>query len=268
MSDTYNSVSKALIKIVDAEIYRYGYTIVSDFVDFMLWRCTDGPTGLTVKFTQDKVTVLIKMMECLQLSEPFEDVFGTVYEYTASKSKASAYGQFFTPEHVSQMMAMLVLGNDKADHTLKLQEPCCGSGRSVLQASKILRGRGDRYEWTCIDLDPICVKMCVVNCFLNSIPGIFFYGDTLRGEMYYCYTIELVFVEGYMMPLLQYHDSTSDAFIRLRENLFPTMVATPKPEPLTLFGDLTEYVEVKTKAYNKAITKTQSGDTSEQLSLF
>lgn len=110
-------------------------------------------------------------------AEPFEDVFGRLYMATASRSKQSGLGQFFTPSAVAELMAeMNFAGIDLSEYSverpLRVAEPTCGAGVMLLAAAKtILRhhGREGLRKVALIgnDLDPICTCMTAGQLLLH-----------------------------------------------------------------------------------------------------
>lgn len=75
-------------------------------------------------------------------------------------------GQFFTPSHVSSMMAKIVRGEE--DRTLRVFDPACGSGRMLMAFA---RESIIPHYYYGIDIDLICVKMTAINLFLNGLRG-------------------------------------------------------------------------------------------------
>jgi len=110
-------------------------------------------------------------------ADPFEDVFGRLYMATASRSKQSGLGQFFTPQAVSDMMADMSIGQmDMGQYTrerpMRVMEPTCGAGVMLLSMAKtILRHHGReglrRTAFIGNDLDPLCTCMTAGQLLLH-----------------------------------------------------------------------------------------------------
>lgn len=109
------------------------------------------------------------------------DYLGAVYMELGSKSKHQAFGQFFTPMPVCEMMAEMTLGDihgaiEKAKERgtrLSVHDPCCGSGAMFLGAKRaIIKHAGlaglDWFSFSGADIDPICVKMCKVQAIMTD----------------------------------------------------------------------------------------------------
>ena len=99
------------------------------------------------------------------------DVLGGFFEQHISNGRN---GQFFTPYPLCQFIASITntdrITDDsiEAEKPLKIVDPSCGSGRMLLAAHKT---NGPGHDYYGIDIDRTCVKMTVLNLFLNGING-------------------------------------------------------------------------------------------------
>jgi type I restriction-modification system DNA methylase subunit len=92
------------------------------------------------------------------------DVLGDYYEQHLAKKNIS---QFFTPWPICEFMAKITVGEtERTDKPLRILEPACGSGRMLLASAKEV---GPYNEFYGIDVDHVCVKMTVLNLFLNGV---------------------------------------------------------------------------------------------------
>ncbi len=103
----------------------------------------------------------------------------------------AAAGQFFTPWHVSLMMAQMVMGNAASLPEcgfLTLQEPACGAGSMVIAAAESLALQGLNPQaclWVrAIDIDRTVAMACYVQLSLLHIPGEVVIGDAIFGEVF------------------------------------------------------------------------------------
>ena len=97
------------------------------------------------------------------------DPFGAYYEeFVASASKKSGSGQFFTPVPVCDAMAVMALGEVGAPGIPRVNDPACGSGRTLLAFHA---GYGARSYLVAEDIDRFSCKMCVCNFMLNGCVG-------------------------------------------------------------------------------------------------
>ena len=94
--------------------------------------------------------------------EGLKDGFGDFFMEHISYGKA---GQFFTHEHICEMMALITIGEIRDGE--RIADPCCGSGRTLLAAARI--NRNARFYGA--DIDRTCAMMCVINMCLNGMFG-------------------------------------------------------------------------------------------------
>ena len=115
------------------------------------------------------------------LDEEIGDILGEIFmESGAGNARA---GQFFTPFHVSEMVAKLgaleLLNEDK----IHLNEPSIGSAGMVIATAKYLHSQGINYQKKLKvvgqDLDWLAVYMSYIQLSLLGIDAILVQGDTL-----------------------------------------------------------------------------------------
>lgn len=115
------------------------------------------------------------------------DLLGSVYELLASNSQKSGLGQFFTPLHLTHMMALMVLGT-RTNNIILANEPSCGSGRNIIS----IFNQNPNVIFNTVDLDRICVKMTIVNMHLYQMIGSeVIQGNSLSMESYKGYRLTL-----------------------------------------------------------------------------
>ncbi|MFI2858635.1 type I restriction-modification system subunit M [Paenibacillus sp. JSM ZJ436] len=107
------------------------------FADF---DTTSNRLGNTVKDKNSRLAAVIKGVAGLNFGK-FEDnqidLFGDAYEFLISNYAANAGksgGEFFTPQHVSKLIAQLALHKQATIN--KIYDPASGSGSLLLQAKK------------------------------------------------------------------------------------------------------------------------------------
>ena len=130
-------------------------------------RYSDGEKG------SRGIDILAQMFGDLvnAMEETRADILGDYFEGAISYG---AHGQFFTPEHLTDMMAQLVGGGEGGT----VNDPACGSGRTLLSAAKVNPHR----HFVGQDLDLRCVQMTAINLALNGLRGEVIWGDTLANE--------------------------------------------------------------------------------------
>ena len=262
--DIINNTCKKLIKQMEKGAYRFGYVdVFYAFIDYCLHACSYGRIPYTGKDEEMNALVRDMFQGMSDVIEPFEDALGDLYMEVASKGKQSRMGQFFTPEHICMMMAVMAIGEhhdtQKEPKEPCIHEPSSGSGRNILAAESVLRKQGRKGLYCAIDLDPLCAKMTAINMMLNSCKGVVFYGDTLALDLYTAYEI----VVPPMCPpiLIKHEDAERDAlkhlfFGHLLDRQVEKQPVLEPIKPVTLF-DMTdsEYVEERTKREKTNLTK-------------
>lgn len=135
------------------------------------------------KYGPEEQKRLIEMFGMLAetLEYDMTDVLGQVYMESGMGSKAA--GQFFTPYHLSEVCAALVLPEPDERGRITLQEPSCGGGGMIIAAAAALKKRGFQYQRdlkvVAQDLDWKGVYMCYLQLSLLGIRAIVVQGDTL-----------------------------------------------------------------------------------------
>jgi len=142
MANTNESLNTDLAAIFSAiESSANGYPSEKDikglFADF---DTTSNRLGNTVKDKNLRLAAVLNGVGGLNFSD-FEgsqiDLFGDAYEFLISNYAANAGksgGEFFTPQHVSQLIAQLAMHNQTSVN--KIYDPAAGSGSLLLQAKK------------------------------------------------------------------------------------------------------------------------------------
>jgi len=116
-----------------------------------------------------------------------EDVLGPIYHELELHNKYK--GQFFTPQHVSDMMAMITCGADDYQGEIAEQgyismcEPTCGSGVMVTSMCKAMTKVNLNYctqlVVTAVDIDLKCVHMTYLQLALYGVPAVVIHGDSI-----------------------------------------------------------------------------------------
>jgi len=117
-----------------------------------------------------------------------EDILGAIYHDMEFHNVYK--GQYFTPQHVSDMMAKISFRED--DQTIKengyisVCEPTCGSGVMITSFCKAMKDAGYNYcnqlVVTAIDIDIKCVHMAYLQLSLYGVPAVVIHGNSLTLE--------------------------------------------------------------------------------------
>ena len=134
-----------------------------------------------------RMIALLYVAASTSMNEP-RDILGSVY---GELNLANEWcGQYFTPDHICRLMAMLVgLPEEKAlksNGSITVNEPTCGSGAMVLGYAYAMRQSQTDYEnkvlFVLQDIDIRCVWMAYIQCFMYRIPAVVIHGNTLTME--------------------------------------------------------------------------------------
>lgn len=151
-----------------------GYPSESDikglFADF---DTTSNRLGNTVTSKNYRLAAVIKGVAGLNFSD-FEgsqiDLFGDAYEFLISnyaKNAGKSGGEFFTPQHVSKLIAQLAM--HKQTSVNKIYDPACGSGSLLLQAKKHFDNHIVQEGFFGQELNHTTYNLARMNMFLHNV---------------------------------------------------------------------------------------------------
>jgi len=132
---------------------------------------------------------LVEALEAKAQDGAPEDVLGLIFNDLELYNKYK--GQFFTPQHVSDMMALMTCGDDLQNAIdtqgfISVCEPCCGSGVMVTSFLKAMKKEGLNYctqlVVTAIDVDLKCAHMTYLQLALYGVPAVVIHGNSLTCE--------------------------------------------------------------------------------------
>lgn len=104
------------------------------------------------------------------MEETRRDILGDLFQGAITYGEA---GQFLTPETVCDLIACMTRPGGRFVH-----DPCCGSGRMLLAAADVNRGR----EFIGQDIDLRCVRITAINLALRNLYGYVLWGDSLANQ--------------------------------------------------------------------------------------
>ena len=188
--DLFNSVAS----------HQHRYTVFTDFVTVAAISFHNAITKsksleeeymqIIGKYSREDVERFPKLLGLLiELLEPGPtDILGQLYMELEFGNDRT--GQFFTPPHLSELLAKLLHGDDLADMTkpfITMSDPCCGAGGMVLAFVKeMLNHKHDPANklWVqCIDVDRTAAMMCYLQLTLWNVPAQVLVGNTLSMKM-------------------------------------------------------------------------------------
>lgn len=144
------------------------------------------------KFGQALAILQDEIAKAMDGNAAFADWAGEIY--MESKTSNSNLGQFFTPYHVSKVIALCGLDIDgikeklaaDPDTIITLHEPTCGGGGLIVAAIEELHRQKINYAWNvfvdCGDIDSRCVHMTYLVLSLLGVPAVVRKGDALMLE--------------------------------------------------------------------------------------
>lgn len=114
------------------------------------------------------------------------DFLGTVASQMSALN--ARLGQFFTPYHVSRLIAEMslqdVASTIEQNGFITVAEPASGSGGMVIAAADTLQKRGFDPSMqmlvNAVDISPLCFHMTYLQTTMRGIPALVQLGDTLR----------------------------------------------------------------------------------------
>jgi len=181
-----NTDLKAIFDAIESS--ANGYPSEEDikglFADF---DTTSSRLGNNVENKNARLAAVIKGVEQLDFGK-FEDnqidLFGDAYEFLIGNYAANAGksgGEFFTPQHVSKLIAQLAIHGQKSVN--KIYDPAAGSGSLLLQAKKHFDNHIIEEGFYGQEVNHTTYNLARMNMFLHNINYDKFHivlGDTLR----------------------------------------------------------------------------------------
>lgn len=141
------------------------------FSDFAV---DNSQIGATVNLRNQLLAKVLKSVEGMALSKQLEDnendTFGDAYEFLmnmyASQAGKSG-GEFFTPQEVSELLAMIASEGTK--NIKKVYDPACGSGSLLLKFRKTVGKENPDLRYYGQEINPTTYNLCRINMFLHHI---------------------------------------------------------------------------------------------------
>ena len=150
--------------------YPSEHDIKGLFADF---DTTSNRLGNTVKEKNSRLAAVIKGVADLNFGSFHDnqiDLFGDAYEFLISNYAANAGksgGEFFTPQHVSKLIAKLAMHGQKLVN--KIYDPACGSGSLLLQAKKQFDNHEIEDGFFGQEINHTTYNLARMNMFLHNI---------------------------------------------------------------------------------------------------
>ncbi|CAI1906037.1 Type I restriction-modification system methyltransferase subunit [Serratia entomophila] len=183
--------------------YHHRYEVFRDFVQMAACAVhnqvvfspplEDEYLGLVKQYERDDVNRMGKLLGILRCGlglqqSIYDDVLGRIF--MSLELGDTHRGQFFTPFHISRMMAMLTVHDlesrlEQAPF-LTVGEPACGSGGMVIAVAEQFSQAGyppsHHLFASCVDIDPVASAMCFLQLALLQIPAEVITGNSLTAQ--------------------------------------------------------------------------------------
>ena len=194
---------KELAKLLQANSYRHRlFHVFSDFCELSAIAISNSflmndskerrYLDIIKQYEPEEVKRFPIMLGLLvqELEKKLSDILGFLYmELELGSDRA---GQFFTPYHLSAMIAKMsyldMTDKIKAMGFITVQEPAAGAGGMIIALAQAMLDEKTNYQQamhvTAIDIDSLCVHMCYLQLSLIGVPAVILHGNTLSNEMY------------------------------------------------------------------------------------
>ena len=192
-------------------------------------------------YTKEQAEEFSKLLALLisALEEKHQDFLGQIFSNLNLGN--SNKGQFFTPYHVSKMMAEINFIDLKNEVDNKgfitLAEPCCGSGGMIIAYAETMKEKGYNYQHQlyveAVDIDEICFKMAYIQLSLYGIPAKVVRGDSISLRFFEVLYTPFYFLSNFEYKLRQ--------IMTHRQGIIENKRVIKEPAQLTLFKHLCNY---------------------------
>ena len=180
-SAAVNRVTKAVIAVA-GDTGRYFYQAFGAFLEATI----DSIYGREWSIDEDLKPHVDRISEAYAMAvaecEPYTDILGPVYMDLAHRGNQKFLGQFFTPQNIADMMAMMTYSNDLYEermaagdptHLVRMIDPTCGSGVMMLSALRHVHKQfgNEALAYTSVtgvDLDHYCAMVTTVQMVANN----------------------------------------------------------------------------------------------------
>ena len=198
---------KEFNKIFSQIAYRYStMQVFDDFLCLAICalsckRMEDEYLRIIKGYSKEEITLFSNLLGALILdyekqssqSGAWFDGLGEFFMENNSKFGQDARGQFFTPEPVCTMLALMTgeQGEEEPKNECRILDPAAGSGRMLIAMDRLKpNNRFDNF-YVAADIDSRCVKMCTLNMFLYGLKGAVIHMNSITMEVWGGYRVYL-----------------------------------------------------------------------------
>lgn len=191
-------------KILEMGRRKDNRTVFEDFVICLTYAISNGAyyrqsieeqyLAIAKKYKKQEMNTFAEMMAHLVLEyskENPQDILGELYEELGLSNPKN--GQFFTSEDICDLMTEITLkdiditGEINKNGYVRINDPACGSGRTLLSALRYLKKSGINLNQVYVegnDISLLCVCMTYLNLALAGASGVVKHQNTLTQEVY------------------------------------------------------------------------------------
>lgn len=150
-------------------------------------ECENKYLEIVKTYDKENLSKIAEFLGILTQAFNFEkkDYLGKIYQDINLNSKFN--GQFFTPNHVSELMGEIGINKEdfESKKFLSISDPCCGSGSLIIGAINSLKNEdlSDKLKIIVQDLDGFCVTMCFIQLTLCEVSATCLIGNSLINEV-------------------------------------------------------------------------------------
>lgn len=151
----------------------------------------------------EKMTQLLAIVTMALEENPDQDFMGLIFMNLGFGNERT--GQFFTPYHVSKVMAQMLLADApatlKTKRYITILDPCVGGGGMMIAAFNAARDLGINPQTQClfhaVDIDGIVLRMAYIQCSLLGLCGHFIHGNSLSAEQWGSFTTPFYYLNSW-----------------------------------------------------------------------
>ena len=207
-TDSYKLAS-SLVDLFELPSRKYGMdTMFSDWISIMICcfaRQTreDDYFEIIKRYEKDELNFfaqalakLIEGYDNVLKTENWTDILGHCQEILTSGRHKSQFGEFFTPNHLCDLLAGLQI-EDSTKTGLKISDPACGSGRTLLAAAFTYDSPRENVYFGA-DIQLRACQMAAINMLMHNLEGMILQQNSLSLEItrgFYIHRFPLPWIE-------------------------------------------------------------------------
>lgn len=208
---------KELVNLIKQQANKYSTWQLWDDLVYMIAAALSQPLNYKQKREDEYLKRINKYDKSVQALFPqifreivlaferegFADILGDIYMQLELYNHW--HGQYFTPFHICEFMAKIIIGDNSKEEIEKkgyisISDPCCGGGALLIGAAKVLNEQHINYQrdvlFVAQDIDYVVALMCYIQMSLLGMPGYVIIGDSLTVECREIWYTPMYYVSG------------------------------------------------------------------------